>query len=145
MTDKAFSKAVWGGYLNKIANNVDNHHDEDQAAVRTFVEKTIRKMGCPNQDEVHDVVQNFKDFDLTPLAERIPAWVGGVMAEERMAFNIPAANANTAPATIKVRAVDKKVKEGTIMFGENKGKPYKSEVEAHEEVFVKNFTKAFKK
>ena len=62
-----------------------------------------------------------------------------------MAFNIPAVNANMAPAAIKVRAVDKKVKEGTIMFGKDKGKPYTSTVEAHEEVYVKNFTKAFKK
>ena len=145
MTDKSFSKAVWGGYLNKVANNVDNHHDEDQAAVKTFVEKTIRKLGCPNHDEVHDVVQNYNDYDLTPIAERVPYWVSGVMAEERMAFNLPAPNANTAPAAIKVRAVDRKVKEGTIQFGENKGQPYKSVVEAHEEIYVKNFTKAFKK
>ena len=145
MTDKSFSKAVWGGYLNKVANNVDNHHDEDQAAVKTFVEKTIRKLGCPNQDEVHDVVQNYNDYDLTPIAERVPYRVSGVMAEERMAFNLPAPNAHTAPAAIKVRAVDRKVKEGTIQFGENKGQPYKSVVEAHEEIYVKNFTKAFKK
>lgn len=145
MTDKAFSKALWASYLNDCANNVDNHHDEDQAAVKAMFEKTIRKMGCPNQDEVHDVVQNFKDFDLTPIAERIPHMVSGYMADKRSAFDLPAPNASTAKATIKVRAVDRKVKTGEIQFGEKKGQTYTSVTEAHEEVFVKNFTKAFKK
>jgi hypothetical protein len=145
MTDKDFNKAVWAGYLNKCANNVDNHHDEDQAAVKMMFERTIRKMGCPNQDEVHDVVQNFNDFDLTPIAERIPYMVSGLMAEERMAFKLPAVNANMAPATLKVRAVAEKKNTGTIMFGPNKGQEYTSVTAAHEEVFVKNATKAFKK
>ena len=71
--------------------------------------------------------------------------VSGVMAEERMSFKLPPVNANTAPAAIKVRAIDKKVNEGVLTFGANKGKPYKSVVEAHEEIYVKNYTKAFKK
>ena len=48
MTDKDFNKAIWCEYLNKCANNVDNHHDEDQAAVKAIFERNIRKMGCPN-------------------------------------------------------------------------------------------------
>jgi hypothetical protein len=50
-----------------------------------------------------------------------------------------------APATLKVRAVAEKKNTGTIMFGPNKGQEYTSVTAAHEEVFVKNATKAFKK
>ena len=145
MTDKQFSKAVWGNYVNDCANNKDNHHDEDQIAVRKFVEKTIRSLGCPNPDEVHDVVYNYNEYDLTPLAERIPNLVSGFMFETRTAFNLPAPNASTAPATLKVRAVDAKTKTGVVTIGPSKGKEYTSTTAAHEEVYVKNFTKAFKK
>lgn len=145
MTDKSFSAAVWAEYLSKCANNADKKHSKDQEAVQSFVEKTIAKLGYPNKDEVHDVVKNFKDFDLTPIADRIPTMVSGYMHDEKRAFDLPSVDPSTAKATIGVRAVDEKVNEGIIQFGENKGKPYKSVTAAHEEIYVRNNTKIFKK
>ena len=145
MTDKSFSAAVWAEYLSKCANNADKKHSEDQAAVQSFVEKTIAKLGYPNKDEVHDVVKNFKDFDLTPIADRIPTMVSGFMHDEKRSFDLPSVDPSTAKAKIGVRAVDEKVNEGIIQFGENKGKPYKSVTAAHEEIYVRNNTKIFKK
>lgn len=145
MTDKTFSEAVWCGYVNQCANNTDGKHPEEQKAVKTFVEKTIKKLGCPNQDEVHDVVDNYNDYDLSPVAATIPTMVSGYMHDERRKFDLPSVDPSTARASIGVRAVDRKVKDGTIRFGKNAGETYHSVIEAHEEIYVKNFTKAFKK
>lgn len=145
MTDKSFSAAVWAEYLSKCANNADKKHSKDQEAVQSFVEKTIAKLGYPNKDEVHDVVKNFKDFDLTPIADRIPTMVSGFMHDEKRSFDLPSVDPSTAKATIGVRAVDEKVRTGVNQFGKNAGATYKTVTAAHEEVYVRNNTKIFKK
>ena len=56
-----------------------------------------------------------------------------------------AAVGSGAAGDVGVRHIDKKEKTGTIMFGDHKGEEYKSVTESHNEFFVKNFTRAFKK
>ena len=137
----SFSASTWAEYANKVANKKDS---DTNKAVKTFVEKTIGALGYPNKDEAHDIIQSYNNYDLTPIADVIPSMVSGYISDEDRAFNIPAANANCTPAKIGLRHVDDKTKTGTIMFGESKGQTYSSTVKAHDEFFVKNFTKAFK-
>lgn len=140
-TNKQFSEASFAKYMNETFNDTNN---ESNAAVKTFVEKTISKLGYPNKDEVHDVVNNYNDYDLSPIAERVPATVSGFLHDTERAFNLPAPDANTSPASIRVRHVEDKTKTGIIQMGDRKGEQYTSTTLAHDEFFIKNFTKAFK-
>ena len=142
MTDKGFSAATWANYVNKVANKKSS---DENKAVKTFVEKTVKQLGYPNKDEAHDIIQNFNDYDLTPIAEVVPGMVSGYMQTEGRTFNLPAPNKTSASAKIGLRHVDEKTKTGTIMFGENKGKQYKTTVAEHDEYYCKNYAKVFKK
>ena len=144
-TDKSFSAASWAEYNNKRANSIDKKNTAYREGVTTFLEKTIKDLGYPNKDEAHDVIHSYKNYDVSPIVENIPETISGYMHDEGRTFNLPAADAKSAACKIGVRSVDKKVKEGIIQFGENKGKPYKTEIAPHSEYFVKNFAKCFKK
>lgn len=144
-TDKSFSASEFAKYVNKTVNNSDKKHAETSNAMKSFLEKTIKKMGCPNNDELHDVVQSFNEVDATPIADQIPEIVAGFMTEEGRKFDIPSLNKNVAKATIGIREIPEKTKTGIIQFGENKGGTYKSTTVAHSEVYVKSNTKIFKK
>lgn len=141
-TDKGFSAASWTEYCNKVANKKES---DTNKAVKTFVEKTVKQLGYPNKDEAHDIIQGYNDYDLTPIAEVVPNMVSGYMQTEGRTFNLPAPNKTSAAAKIGLRHVDQKTKTGTIMFGERKGQTYKTTVAAHDEYYVKNFAKVFKK
>ena len=144
-TDKSFSASEFAKYTNKVVNNSDKKHAETSNAMKTFLEKTIKKMGCPNQDELHDAVQSFNEVDATPIADQIPTIVSGFMTEEGRKFDIPSLDKSVAKATIGLREIPAKTKTGVIQFGENKGGTYKSTTAAHTEVYVKSNTKIFKK
>ena len=84
--------------------------------------------------------------DVTNTVSQIPELVTGFMHDEERAFDLPAADDKTAPASIKVVKVPEKVTEGIITIdGPNKGKKYKSTVKAHEEPKLKVKRDAFKK
>jgi hypothetical protein len=68
------------------------------------------------------------------------------MHDEERAFDLPAADDKTAPATIKVVKVPEKTTEGIISIeGPKKGQKYTSTVKAHEEPKLKIKRDAFKK
>lgn len=133
-TNKSFSYAAFVAYGNT----------KMQDAFKTDLKKAIAHAGYPQKDEI-GIIDTINDFDMTATLRAIPETVSGFMHDEQRAFELPAPDKKTAPATIKVVAVDKKTKTGTIAFGEHKGQAYKSTVAAHEEVKVKNNVKDFKK
>lgn len=140
-TDKTFSMSAFVKYGNECINNQKSGiHD---AFVKDF-KTNLKRMGNPGPSEM-GIVDQYKDWDMSNTLAEVPNLVSGFMHDEKRSFNIPAADKNTAPATLKVVAVDKKVDEGTIQFGENKGKPYKTVTAAHEEIKVKSNRDAFKK
>lgn len=142
-TNKTFSYAAFVEYGNACINNATGKTPEMQAAFRTDLKKAIAKAGYPSKDEI-GIIDTISDFDMSATLREVPNLVSGFMHDEHRAFDIPAADKKTAPASIKVVAVDKKVKKGTVMLGDKKGQEYTSTVAAHEEVKVKNHTKAFK-
>lgn len=142
-TKNTFSFGAWMDYCNSSINNTTGNTSNVQDAFKKDLKKAIQHAGYPNKDEI-GVIDQINDFSIDNLAGEIPSMVSGFMKETERTFTIPAADENTCAATIKVVAVDEKIKEGTIMFGENKGETYKSTIAPHEEISVKNNRKPFK-
>jgi len=132
-TNKLASTPAWVAYGNaKI-----------QAAARADFKKNAAKMGYPGKDEIGIVDETTLDISNTLAA--IPETISAYMHDEKRAFALPAPDKKTAPATLKVVAVEQKTTTGVQTFGPNKGKSYSSTVKAHEEVKVSNNRKDFKK
>lgn len=131
-TNKVGSLPAWVQYSN----------DKLQEAARADFKKNAQKLGYPSKDEIG--VVDSATLDISHTLSAIPGAISGYMHDEHRAFDLPAPDAKTAAASIKVVPVPKKTKTGTIMLGDKKGQKYTSTVKAHEEVRVKNRTKPFK-
>lgn len=143
-TSKSFSFASFVEYGNACLNNVSGKTPEIQSAFKADLKKAIAHAGYPSKDEI-GIVDEINDFDMSATLQTVPQIVSGYMRDEQRTFAIPAADDNTCPATIGVRAIEEKTSEGTIQFGDKKGETYKTTTAAHEEAFVKNNRNAFKK
>ena len=139
-TTKGFSFAAFANYSNSTAAPASNF----QHAFVQDAKKFYAKAGYPSKDEIGILDEMVPD--VTNTVSQIPELVTGFMHDEERAFDLPAADDKTAPATIKVVKVPDKVTEGIITIdGPNKGKKYKSTVKAHEEPKLKVKRDAFKK
>lgn len=130
---------------NKVASKpafIEYGNENLQAAARLDFKKNAAKLGYPSKDEI-SIVDNAK-LDISNTLAAIPECISGYMHDEKRAFDLPAPDKKTAPATIKVVAVPKKTKTGTVMLGDKKGQTYTSTIDAHEEVKVKSRNKDFK-
>lgn len=139
-TTKGFSFAAFANYSNSTAAPASNF----QHAFVQDAKKFYAKAGYPSKDEIGILDEMVPD--VTNTVSQIPELVTGFMHDEERAFDLPAADDKTAPASIKVVKVPEKVTEGIITIdGPNKGKKYKSTVKAHEEPKLKVKRDAFKK
>lgn len=130
---------------NKVASKpafIEYGNENLQVAARLDFKKNAAKLGYPSKDEI-SIVDNAK-LDISNTLAAIPECISGYMHDEKRAFDLPAPDKKTAPATIKVVAVPKKTKTGTVMLGDKKGQTYTSTIAAHEEVKVKSRNKDFK-
>lgn len=118
-------------------------NDRLQGALRQDYKNNSKRLGYPGKDEMDIVDQSILDASNTIAA--MPGVISGYMHDEHRAFDLPAPDAKTAPATLKIVEVPKKTKTGTIQLGDRKGEPYTSTIAAHDEVRVKSRTKSFKK
>lgn len=137
-TKKVFSFAALANYGNSTAAPATNF----QHAFVQDAKKFYAKAGYPGKDEIGilDEIQP----DVTNTTSAIPALVSGFMHDEQRAFDLPAPDNNTAPATIKVVKVEEKTSEGVQTIGPNAGQKWKSTVKAHEEPKLKVKRDAFK-
>ena len=131
-TNKMSSLPAWVAYGNA----------QLQEAARAAFKKNAAKLGYPTKDEIGIV--DTATLDISNTMAAIPAAISGYMHDEKRAFDLPAPDKKTAPATIKVVAVPEKTKTGTVMLGDKKGETYTSTVKAHDEVKVKSRNKDFK-
>ncbi len=139
-TTKGFSFAAFANYGNSTATPAANL----QHAFVQDAKKFYAKAGYPSKDEIG--ILDEMTPDITNTVTQIPEFVSGFMHDEQRAFDIPAADDKTAPATLKVVKVPEKVSKGIITIdGPNKGKEYKSTTKAHEEPKLKIKRDAFKK
>lgn len=139
-TNKTWSMSAFCQYGNECLNGKNK---DIQSAFRTDLKKAIAHAGYPSKDEI-GVIDEITDFDMSATLSKVPELVSGFMNDEQRSFAIPAADKKTAPATIKIVEIDKKVKTGINQMGANKGQEYKSVTAAHKEVKVKSNTKDFK-
>jgi len=144
-SNKSFSYGAFVEWGNRSINNPTPKTDIHSlyTAIRTDMKKNIAKLGFPSKDEI-GIVDTFTNFDFSATIRELPAAIAAFMKEEGRAFELPAPDKKTAPATIKVVSVPKKTKKGIIQMGDKKGQPYTSTIGAHEEVRVKNKTADFK-
>ena len=141
---KPFSYAAFVAYGNACINNQQGKTPDLQAAFRSDLKKNIAKAHYPSKDEI-DIVDTIDDFEMTATLKAIPGVITQFMKDEDRAFELPAVDEQTAPATIRIAEVDEKTREGVIMLGEHKGETYTSTTGAHKEYKVRSNTDAFKK
>lgn len=139
-TVKSFSFAALANYGVSTAAPATNF----QKAFVQDAKKFVAKCGYPTKDEIG--IMDEKVPDVTNTVTAIPEFVSGFMHDEQRAFDLPAPDNNTAPATIKVVKVAEKTSEGVVTIdGPNKGQKWKSTVKAHEEPKLKIKRDGFKK
>lgn len=138
-TNKPFSFAALANYGNSTAAPATNF----QKAFVQDAKKFVAKCGYPGKDEIG--IMDEKTPDVTNTVSAIPEFVSGFMHDEQRAFDLPAPDKNTAPATIKVEHVEEKKSEGIQAMGPNKGQKWTSVVAAHDEPKIKVKRDAFKK
>lgn len=138
MTSKGFSFAAFVEYGNRQFNTKESQFSE---AVRKDIKKSVS--GIMTAEEI-SMIDNV-DIDMSNTLALVPELVSSFMNDEDRAFTLPAPNPSTCSATIKMVDKDRETKTGTIQFGENAGKEYKTTIEAHTEFSVKNNRDNFKK
>ena len=141
---KPFSYAAFVAYGNACINNTNGNTPELQEAFKTDLKKNIAKAGYPSKDEI-GIIDTINDFEMTATLKAMPSVITGFMRDEDRSFELPAADAQTAPAQLRIAPVEEKTREGVIMLGEHKGETYTSTTGAHNEYKVKSNTDAFKK
>ena len=141
---KPFSYAAFVAFGNDCVNNRNEVTPEFAKAFRTDLKKNIAKAHYPKQDEI-DIVDTIDDLEMTATLKAMPTLIAQFMKTEDRAFELPAVDDETAPATIRIADVDEKTREGVIMLGEHKGETYTSTTGAHKEYKVRSNTDAFKK
>ena len=140
---KQFSYAALRDYGNACFNNATGKTPHIQEAFRTDLKKAILKAGCPSKEEI-GIIDTITDFDMSETLRVMPEIVVGFMRDEDRAFELPAADKKTAPASIRIADVEEKTHEGVIMLGDKKGETYTSTTKAHREYKIKSRTDAFK-
>lgn len=115
-----------------------------QQAFKADLKKAIAHAGYPSKAEI-GIVDEIDDFDMSATLSKVPELVGNFMKDEDRAFNIPAVDDKTAPATLKIEEIPEKTSEGIIQMGSRKGETYTSTVAKHNEIKVKSNRSAFKK
>lgn len=139
-TNKVFSFAALANYGNSTAKSATNF----QNAFVQDAKKFYAKAGYPRKEEI-SILDEITP-DVTNTVSAVPELVSGFMHDEQRAFDLPAPDDKTAPATIKVVAVEEKVSEGVVTIdGPTKGQKWTSTIAAHEEPKLKVKRDAFKK
>jgi hypothetical protein len=140
-TNKQFAFAALANYSNSTAAPATNF----QKAFVTDCKKFVAKCGYPSKDEIGIMDEKIAEVDVTNTVTQIPELISGFMHDEQRAFDLPAPDNNTAPATIKVVQVPEKTSEGVQTIGPNAGQKWKSTIKAHEEPKLKIRRDMFKK
>lgn len=112
-------------------------------AFRQDVKAAVALAGYPTKDEI-DIFDSIEGLKMTHLAEQIPAAVASYMKDENRDFEIPATDSETCAAAICRTHKDEVTKTGTSNMG-GEEKEWTSTIAAHNEYFIKNRRKPFKK
>jgi hypothetical protein len=136
---KVHSLAAFAKYGNEQIN-----HGSMKTAFKSDLKKAIAHAGYPSKSEI-DIVDTIDDFDMSATLSEVPNLIGQYMKDEDRAFNIPAVDDKTAPASLRIEEIPEKESSGIIQMGSRKGETYTSTVKAHNEIKIKSNRDAFKK
>ncbi len=115
-----------------------------KTAFKTDLKKAIARAGYPSKQEI-DVVDTIDDFDMSATLSKVPDLVANYVKDEDRAFKLPAVDAKSCPATIKLEEVEEKTHTGISQMGSRKGETYTSTTAAHKEFKLESNRDAFKK
>lgn len=135
-----FSLATFVNYVN---DQTANKETPLSTAFRKDVKAAIALAGYPTKDEI-DIIDTIEGLKMSNVAEQIPGVVGGYIKAEDRDFEIPATDAETCSVAISRKHVDEITKTGTSNMN-GVEKEWSSTIAAHNEYFVKNRRKPFKK
>ncbi len=144
ITTNNYSLAAIAEWVNNATNNVNGNTPDMQQAFRQTLKAGIKKANYPSCEAELAIIDEINDFDVTPMAEQIPNIISQYMSETGRPINLPAPDANTSPASLRLIHKDETVNTGIIQMGDKKGQPYESKVKAHDEFKIKSNNKAFK-
>lgn len=130
-------------FVNYVNDQVNKTEADLGAAFRKDVKEAIKLCGYPTKEEI-DIVDTIEGLKMTNTAEQIPMLVGKYMVDEDRDFEIPAVDDQTCGAAIVRVHKDDVTKTGTSNMN-GVEKEWTSTVVAHNEYFVKNRRKPFKK
>jgi hypothetical protein len=145
ITTKGHSLSALAEWGNQAFNNKGGDTAEFQTAFRETLKKGIKRAGYPSCEAELGIIDEINDFDVTLISEQIPNILSKYMQQTSRAVNLPAVDANTAPATLKMVHKDEKTKTGIIQMGDRKGEEYTSTTAEHDEYYLKQHTDEFKK
>ena len=144
ITENNYSLSAMVEWANKSVNNINGTTEEIQTAFHQVLKAGIKKANYPSCEAELGVIDQIKDFDVTPLAEQLPNIIAKYMAEEKRPINLPAVDDVTAPGSLRLVHKDEAVNEGVIQMGARKGEKYKSVVKAHDEYKIVSKKDKFK-
>ncbi len=136
---KVHSLAAFAKYGNEQIN-----HGSMKTAFKSDLKKAIAHAGYPSKSEI-DIVDTIDDFDMSATLSEVPNLIGQYIKDEDRAFKLPAVDAKSCPATIKLEEVEEKTHTGIIQMGSRKGETYTSTTAAHKEFKLESNRDAFKK
>ena len=130
-------------FVNYGNDQVNNKETALSAAFRKDVKDAIKLAGYPTKDEI-DIIDTMDNIKMTNTLEQIPALVGNYIKDTDHDFEIPRTDEETCAVSIARRHVDETIKSGVSVMG-GVEKSWTSVVAAHNEYYVKNKRKPFKK
>lgn len=130
-------------FVNYGNDQVNNKETALSAAFRKDVKEAIRVAGYPTKDEI-DIIDTIDNLKMTNTLEEVPGLVANYIKDTDHDFELPRTDEETVAASISRRHVDEVTKSGVSSMGGTE-KTWTSTVAAHNEYFVKNKRKPFKR
>lgn len=136
----SFSLSSFINYSNDQVSTTDSVMS---TAFRKDVKNAIILAGYPTKEEI-DIIDTIEGLKMTNTAEAIPGFIASYMKDTDRDFDIPMADDKTCAASIVRRHVDEITKSGTSNMN-GVEKEWVSTIAEHNEYYVKNRRKPFKK
>lgn len=136
----SFSISSFVAYGNTQVNTPDSNLSK---AFRKDVKEAIKLAGYPTKNEI-DVIDTLENLSMKNTLEQVPSLVGNYMKDTENNFDIPSVDGETCAVSIVRTHRDEVTKTGTSKMG-GAEKEWTSTIAAHNEYYVKNRRKPFKK
>lgn len=130
-------------FINYGNDQVSKPGSDISTAFRKDIKAAVALAGYPTKEEI-DIFDTIEGLKMTNTMEQIPALVAHFIEDEDRDFEIPSVNPETCAVSVVKKHVDEITKSGTSNMN-GVEKQWTSTIGAHNEYYVKNRRKPFKK